>query len=298
LYTNSGLEISISLPKEISFSNEDWLQLINDIKTSYKVEGKKMKEIHNHFEKWHLFINPYNRLFNVLSILVERLKVIELTNESHYSCDASKDERNKYWETYKNWIERVNLATTYSTTIRMLSPVLCEAFINLLILVIAKKEIKNDKRLYSNYIRQEVDIRVKTLHLNCDGFKKPIDFENQIFKDFQTLMNGRNDFLHGNVDPLQLKFDEVYFDKGNIPLFNEDESLMKRFLRNYNLKVEPENAVNDFKVANEFVNFVIKHLNSGNEKSIRMLLETRNPGINDKDNRIGILFPNIIAELY
>ena len=44
-----------------------------------------------------------------------------------------------------------------------------------------------------------------------------MDATSERFKNFHTLMNGRNDFLHGNVDPTKLKFDSVFFDYGTIP---------------------------------------------------------------------------------
>jgi len=59
-------------------------------------------------------------------------------------------------------------------------------------------------------------------------------------------MNGRNDFLHGNVEPEHLAFDVMFADtfgtEQTIPLFRDDRSLLARYLANALKFVEPQTA--------------------------------------------------------
>jgi len=296
LGNSGGLEISIRINNSIQFAESDWTLLINNIKNSFSKYGKEMNSVQSEFEKWTLFINPYTRLHDTLKDLANELKKLNLSEVEMNKIGSSKEEVKEYYKKFKVWVKNVDKAAVLGTTIRMLSPVLAEAFINLLILTTCKKEFKDDKRLYENLIRQQIDVRVKTLHLNCNGFLKQIDSEKDEFKNFQTLMNGRNDFLHGNVDPQQLTFEDVYFDLKYIPLFKEDEGIIKKMLKNYLTKVEPDKALEDLKVVENFTTFVISHLNDSDKEYINYLMITRTPGINRKTNRLGILFPQGLAE--
>src|SRR5690606_42145123 len=92
-----------------------------------------------------------------------------------------------------------------------------------LLFVLGKPEIKNNSRLFQDTVRRPIDIRVQTLHLNCNHFSRPVDYTSEPCKAFHSLMNERNDILHGNVDPNKLAFGEVFFN-GKVPVFTAYES--------------------------------------------------------------------------
>ena len=62
-------------------SAEDWSRLIDAIKADYRNYGRAMSQIRKDLERWHLFINPYKRLRDVL----ER-PGIHLTQVTPTSC--------------------------------------------------------------------------------------------------------------------------------------------------------------------------------------------------------------------
>ena len=294
---SSGVEILLKTTQDINFIKEEWTILIKNIKSSYSQYGKQMKEIQSHFEKYTLFINPFTRLNDSLSRLITELKGLDINEVKRIDVyNVSDKARDEYYESFNQWIINIEKSVSLGTTIRMLSPVLTESFINTLLLVLVKDEFRNDKRLYDNLIRQQIDIRVKTLHLNCNGFVKPINSAEQEFKDFQTLMNNRNDFLHGNIDPTQLMFEDVYFDMKYIPLFDEDEGIIRKTMKNYLKNVEVEKALIDYKVVQKFIEFVLSHTNEKVQEHIKHLLITRMPGYNNKTKGIGILFPVGLVE--
>jgi hypothetical protein len=292
-----GIEIHIRIPNEVNFEKENWDLLINNIQSNYQIYKEQMKVVQKDFEKWTLFINPVTRLQDTLKELIKELRSLDIKEIKKLELNPSDEIRAEYDKNFNQWIINTERAVTLGTTIRMLTPVLAESFVNLLILLLSKNEFKQDKRLYENLIRQQIDTRVKTLHLNCDGFLKPIDSEKDEFKRFQTLMNNRNDFLHGNIDPRKLMFEDIYFDKSFIPLFEEDEGIIAKTMKNYLTNVEREKALADFTTVQEFINFILGYLTKDNQDLIKRLLLTRMPGLNEKTNRIGILFSNKLAEM-
>jgi hypothetical protein len=256
-----------------------------------------MSSIQKTFEHYTLFINPFTRLNKTLSDLVNELTSLDISEvQYNLNVNAPKAQRIKYWKAFHNWINNVERAVSLGTTIRMLCPVLCESFINLVILVLCKDEIKKDRRHYESFVRQDIDVRVKNLNFFCNGFIKPIDSDDQRFKDFQSLMNGRNDFLHGNINPESLMFEDVYFDMDNIPLFKEDNGIIFKTMKNYLMNVEPETAISDHNKSMKFIAFVLDHMIPKWAEGMSQLMMTRMPALNRKTDKIAILFPNVLAE--
>jgi hypothetical protein len=211
-------------------------------------------------------------------------------------------EAKAYDEAFALWMGGTQYASVAGTTVRMLAPVAAEAFVNFVLFVLAKPDIRRDKRLYDSLVRQEVDVRVRALHLNCDGFQRAVDTDAQPFKDFQTLMNGRNDFLHGNVDPQRLSFDEMFVDSflndQTIPLFRDDRSLIARYLANALKFVEPEAALKDLDAVIRLIEHVLAHLDDEARARLTLLLRQDYLGRNEQTGEIAQLFGDALPEAH
>jgi hypothetical protein len=103
-------------------------------------------------------------------------------------------------------------------------------------------------------------------------------------------MNGRNDFLHGNIDPNKLKYGICYFD-GHTPLPTRYESMAELALGNSLKHVEPAQAINDVEVVESFIELVLSHLKPAVRKTVIALMMTDNPGWREDRRRLGVLFP-------
>ncbi len=234
----SGLELSIKTSADTILTDNDWEKLVVNFQNDFKKYGREMKEAQSKFEHWALFINPFARIAHTLQ---EYIYQIEKLNLKEIGCtNGTKESIDKYKKELLRWTKNIGKAASLGTTIRMLCPVMAESFINLILLVFRKEEYKNDERLYEGLIREQIDIRVKTLHLHCSCFPNQIDCSSPVFKKFHALMNKRNDFLHGNIDPYKLIVEEVWFDQKTIPLFEKDEGIIKKTMRNYCTNVHPK----------------------------------------------------------
>lgn len=294
---SSGLEVCLKIKDGIEFNKENWNILISNIKSSFKDQGKEMGLIQNKFEHYTLFINPFSRLEKTLNDLSNKLKTLNIEEPiNNIDIDSTDKERSEFYEKFNQWVVNTEEAVSIGSTIRMLCPVLGESFVNLLILVLGKDEIKKDKRLYDDFLKRQIDVRIKSLHIYCDKFKKSIDSSSQSFKDFHTIMNSRNDFLHGNIDPKVLMFEDVYFDMEDTPLFKEDGGIISKTMNNYLKNVEPEKALDDYNKTLNFIQFLLEHLEPKIMKEIILLMSTRMPAINRKNDKIAVLFPGVLAE--
>jgi hypothetical protein len=181
--------------------------------------------------------------------------------------------------------------------LRLVAPVVAEAFVNLLIFLTGKDDIKNDARLYDSVIRQPIDVRVKALHLHCRGFAEPVRDSDEQFKRFHSLMNSRNDTVHGNVDPKRLAFGTVFFED-TTPLPPTCEKLSENVLKNSLKHVEPETALDDFKTVCDFIDFLMTKLEEPVRPQVEMVSQTRDLGWREDTKRVGVLFSNWVAEGY
>lgn len=272
------------------FAKVDGERLESGLKEDFKNHGPAMSKVRKGLEKWNLFINPYNRLRKVVDQFSNKLRDLRINELVLPKQPHTSKELKSFEAKFKKCNEKYTEALGLSTSLRMLAPILAESFVNLVIFLLAKPDIKKDKRLYDDVLRREIDIRVKSLHLVCEGFVRAVGYHSTEFKDFQTLMNRRNDFLHGNIDPKKLKYDVVHFD-GNTPVPKEYKNFSELALVNSLIHVEPEVALHDVDVVNMFINFILDHLDASIRRVVEMLMQTSDPGWRDDTMRVGILFP-------
>ena len=273
------------------------IQFIKDIKKDFSKYGKDISEYKKKLEKWRLFVNPFFRIKSVIEHQLFKLESLKVENLEPFSQPTSADEVKGMEENIAHVGEVYTEATALGLNVRMLAPVYAESFINLLIFLLAEDDIKNDKRMYESTIRQQIDMRIKNLHRHCKGFYQPVDYNNtEACKKFHTLINQRNDMLHGNIDPLKLDYETVYFE-GKMPLFESFRSFgfyaWEASIRN----VTPNLAIGDYQVVQDFIAHVLICLEDDERELVLRFMETKDPGWNEKGKRAGVLFPGRMVDI-
>lgn len=304
---NTRTELLIS--EYPNLSNENWVELVTEIKKDFKRFGPKLKEVRKGIESWRLFYNPYHRLKGIVKRYAEELSEIikdsfELPNDPPafpviYSSDQDghKEDVSEFTTRIQAVTNRYLRAQEISTSLRLICPVWGEAFINFLIFILSREEIKNDQRLYQDFIRKDIDVKIKLLHINCNGFQKTIDTKHKKYKEFHSLMNERNDLLHGNIDPKKLSYETVYFDD-TIPLFTEPQGLARNSLGVSLVGIEPDETLKRIDIVNSFIDFILSHLEQPYKEQLSLILDKRDLGWRDETKRLGVLFSDFIAEGY
>jgi hypothetical protein len=290
-----------------SLSSMDWAALVHAIKEDFHNFGQQMKIVRKALEKWQLFSNPFKRLERLVSKYKEELESLDIDTlrwprepdgipgtikpgEEKPSADIAE-----YLEKFTKISETVWRAVELSTSLRLLTPVWGESFINFFIFLTVKAEIKNDIRLFEDFIRKDIDIRLKLLPMNCVGFLKKFDFKSGVVKKFLAVMNERNDILHGNVRPERVAFETVYFDD-MIPLFTEPQGLTKVSLFNSLKGIEPSKTIENVRSVEELIEYILSCLHEGIKKEILLCLQQRDLGWRQETGRIGVLFPDYVVD--
>lgn len=154
-------------------------ELLQAIKHDFQFYGRKMSDFRdNHLEKWAEFVNPYQRLQQSIECLLTKLEALALDPEKDAASSLPADQESI--ETWKSMAERYNQGLGVCFGVRAMLPVMAEAFVNLILFMLLKPEIRADKRLLDHTFRQPIDIRIKALSLTCLGFERAVDYSSQV----------------------------------------------------------------------------------------------------------------------
>lgn len=270
--------------------------LIQQFKSDFPAHGKKMKEVRTGLEKWTKFVNPYKRIKSAVDQHFQKLRELNLDLVAdRIPQPQAAEEFSAFQERWKSTAEKYDHAIGLAFGIRSMLPVLAESFVNLLLFVLGKPEIKSNSRLFQDTVRRPIDVRVQTLHLNCDHFSKPIDYTAPPCKTFHTLMNERNDLLHGNVEPNKLAFGEVFFN-GKVPIFTTYESFWDRSFGVSVQTMRIESLESDYQTIISFVDYLLDCLDPRVRKEVEMIASKTQLGFNNATSRIGILFSDHVSD--
>lgn len=270
--------------------------LVTQLKADFAMHGRAMAQLRKSLEDWTEFVNPYQRIRSSVNSLFRELDALNLRPEDEAIPDITSAEQARDTD----WAE---VAARYSKGlglcfgIRSMLPVLAEAFVNLLLFALMRPELKSDERLRENAIRQPIDVRIKSLSMTCVGFESQVDYKHEAFKAYHSLVNDRNDLLHGNVVLAKLKFNEVYF-SGRVPVFKVYRSLWERTVGVDIQAVGLHRLANEVQVVDNMIDQLKTHLTLGTRKFIEQVSEQRDLALDVGRGKFGILFSRRLADMF
>jgi len=274
----------------IDVSEADKEALVQQLKKDFAAHGQAIGKVRKALEHWIEFVNPYKRLRRSVDQLVGELTALGL-DASRDSLPDLADEKDpgSFQAKWKEHADKYSRAIGLCFGIRSMLPVMGEAFVNLLLYILMKPELKQDERLRENAIRQPIDIRIKSLAHNCKGFKQAPDYGSEPCKRYHSLVNERNDLLHGNVIIDKLRFNELYF-YGRVPVFIEYSTMWERSFGVAHRSAGLEHVSGELAVVDGLVEYLLSCLDDKIKDQIRRLTDTFILGLCLDDGHLGILF--------
>jgi hypothetical protein len=286
----------IWLTDNTDFEEVEASEIAAQIKADFSNYGKKMSELRKALEHWTEFVNPYRRIQKSVNKLLHELRELNLRPEDEGigNITSSQEIPDSGWG---------DLFTKYSHGlglcfgIRSMLPVMAEAFVNLILFVLMRPDLKSDIRLRENTVRQPIDVRVKSLHISCQGFERGIDYSNDVCKAYHSLVNERNDLLHGNVVLEKLRFNEVFFN-GKVPVFKQYRSMWERSIGVEIQSVGLHRLEHEVEIINNFTTYLKSCMKTQVRENFERIAASRDLGLNDENGRIGILFPDHLVDFF
>ena len=280
------------------FDKIDKAQVIRSIKTDFKNFGAKMSKLRTKLlENWETFVNPYHNLESSIRMMEKELKELQVCPETDRFPDyESPSGAIKVGEIVSDISKRYARAYGIAKSLQVLTPVMAESFINLLLLLLMKKEVRENERIKDSVIRANIDIKVQSLSLHCNGFEKPVDWKNETCVNYNRVINNRNDILHGNIVIPKLKTGEIFFN-GRVPVFKQYNDMWEQLFER-RLKASGFNQVaNDLKAVRDFVSYILDCLDSAHKRMLQLFMERSEIGRNFEDGRFGLLLPDHLVDM-
>lgn len=295
-FQGMNFRTEIWLTSHAGVEESDKLLLVAQIKADFANYGKQMSEVRKALENWTEFVNPYRRIRGSIEKLLDDLRELKLRPEDEAIPDitsAGDVPPDRWGELLEKYTKGLGLCFG----IRSMLPVMAEAFVNLILFVLMRPDLKLDERLRENAIRQPIDVRVKSLHITCLGFERPVDYSHEFCKAYHTLVNERNDLLHGNVVLDKLKFNEVFFN-GRVPVFKQYRSMWERSVGVEIQAVGLHRLEREVETVDNFTAYLKSCLNEKVREQFEHIAQMRDLGLNSENGRIGVLFPGHLVDFF
>jgi hypothetical protein len=278
-----------------SLADADWPALTHAIKSDYKRFGKAKSQIKNSLEKWFVFPNHFVETANICADLHYKI-VNSLVKAKPY--DLSRPLTDQGLTGGNNDFQRmsrlVHSLASNCLQLTLITPVLAEAFINMMIVILCKKEIRDNERQFEAFIRAQIDAKIFDLPFKCQEFSTSVDQTCDTYKRFKRVMDKRNHTIHGNVSPEREQIEVVYFE-GRRPLFVEAGDNIGKYLESIRHRCEPATVIADYEDVYLFLVYLASLVKPAARAGLWRVMEDPLPGYDAKRKITGALFPGVVV---
>ena len=268
---------------------KDWVKIVKALKGDFRRCGSDMARVGATLEKWSIVSNRFSMIADACAgfhdVLTDERNSPDFTPAKRRSEAGIK----RYTKQVEKLGKRADRVFSASLSLDLMTPVLAEALVNLVIFLMHKDELKDNPRQYEHYIRQPIDVRVFDLHLKCNHFTSGVDRNSDDYRAFKKVMDRRNHYLHGNIDPARDNIETVYFDKFT-PLFEEGADPILEFFRNSERVFDISGVLGRYHDVHNFFSYLLGLIEEQPRADIRVIMEDPTFGYDLSRARPGKLF--------
>ncbi|MUO82238.1 hypothetical protein GOZ78_24040 [Agrobacterium vitis] len=286
--TGTSREVHFLISEPLS--DDEWKALIVGLKAEFARTAKAKSEMTKSFEKFVVFQNKFLTLAELCAEMHEAISDARSIPLSLPRTDTKRGVQ-RYSNALKQMSKRATDLYGDCLKLRMLTPVMAEAFINMVILVFCKDGVRNDPVRYAAFIRATIPERLALLSENCDGFSRPIDQTSAEYGGFKRVMDKRNFAIHGNVEPVREQIETVFFE-GKRPLFNESGDNLVKFFEHLDQINAPKEVIADYEAVHLFLVVLVDHLSPRNKWFFEQVINDPFPGYELRKKRVTKILPN------
>jgi hypothetical protein len=284
-------EVHILSPAPLD--DEGWRKVLLAIKSDFARVGKEKSAALKTLEKWVIFPNKYLQLANLCADL--HAQIDDLV--AGYAPFAPSSDIQAHTKELEKLAKRASALYGDCVQLALLTPIVAEAFLNMLVLMLIKPDVRDDKEAYEAFVKQAIHQKLLELHDKCIGFARGIDPNGDGFKNFMRIRDKRNDALHGNVEPEADRVDEVYFDS-KIPLFKSPGDNIGMFWAMMEKRYAPADVLKDYEDMQLFLHEITLCLEPEVQEAVDIVFSDSYPGFDVGRKKLGKLFPDFVVASY
>jgi hypothetical protein len=275
----------------------DWRDLILAIKADFSRVGQEKSKVLKSLEKWVVFSNKFCEVADLCA--EHRETILENAGGLNVSLPAgnNKEGLNAHYKALEEMGKRASKLQASCLELSLLAPVFAESFLNMLILILCKREVRDNTRQFGAFIRSDIDAKIFDIPYKCEGFTHKIDPTWESYKKFKRVFDQRNNLIHGNVDPEREHLEVVFFE-GKRPIFAQPGDHIATFFDRLQRQLNPEQVVQSYE---DTYNFLLDLVNCLEPEVREMFWQVMNdpyPGFDVNRRKTGKLFPDFIVQGY
>ncbi|WP_156361253.1 hypothetical protein [Sphingomonas sp. Leaf257] len=266
-------------------------QIIKSLKNDFGRMGREKSEIIKSLEKWYVFPNRFLAIANRCADLHQRLSMALPRAERDMNAKIVRSSDPDFVLKSKRRSKLISDITECCIELPILMPIMFETFIGMIVAFLTKAGVRGNERLFQTFKKSALDVKIFDLHTRCDGFMKPVDPANPVMSRYWSVVNRRNDIMHGNIDPVRDATEVIYFD-GKKPLYTSGADRIVYHWRGLIRQYDPERVLRDYLTTHEFIIEILDHMMPSSRQTFILLMAEAQPGWDDRRKKLGILFPD------
>lgn len=266
----------------------DWASLLTAIKRHFGSIASEKSKVLRQLEKFLVFQNKFVSIANLCADLHE--SIIDVRSTPTPSETTSGEGIEALYAPIQEKGRKAAVLYGDCLKLRLLMPVMAEAFINLLILTFCKREVRDDAEAYKAFLRETIPDRLNNLRINCLGFDRAIDTKTDAYAAFMRVIQRRNFDLHGNMDPEREPIETVYFD-GKRPLFVEPGHHIEKFFGHLEAVHLPDEVIDDYENVHLFLVELTQYLQPEYRSFFERVSSDPFPGFEVKKRAVTSILP-------
>lgn len=263
------IEVVFSTGQPVSLTPTGFADLL---KEWMRRNGQKMARARQQVTHWHSFLNPLQHISDACERMMYRARILDADMAKSRVHPVTPEEIAWHEANLQPHALAAAELASCCLAVRMMAPVMAEMFVNLVIHNRYRGDIPKvrDKEHYSS---ASIKVRLERLHIECSGFARPVDMDAQAMREFSTLMNARNNLLHGNILPEEKKEDELLMFQG-IPVPKKYRSVYDRSIGPILNAFPLAEAERDLQAARGLINYLLDCLEPAEADSFGPMLES------------------------
>lgn len=274
-----------------ALADRDWFFLFETIKTDFGRVGKEKSAVLRSLEKWIIFPNKYIALTDVCADLHSKVaEDTKLLAPGALDFPWIDEREQQQAHHFQELVRRISELYQNSLKLALITPVMAEAFLNMMILILCRKEVQDNARQFDAFLRSQIDAKIFDLPYKCRGFVNNIDPDADIYKNFKRVMDKRNHAIHGNIEPDRERIEVVYFE-GRRPLFDDQGNHLAKRLEAPFRQYSPEQILKDYEDTHAFLQSLGDCLEPTLRAEFWQLMEDPYPGYDVSRKIVGSLLP-------
>lgn len=285
-FAGAAREVQVMLTEALTPNG--WRDLIVGLQAEFARLGRDKSEMMRTFEKYVVFHNKFAALADICADL--HAKIVDAPAYKPFELKVPRRNSKAPAPPRQDVSERAAELYAACAQLSLLTPVMAEAYLNMLILILCRPELREDEAAYRAFIRETIPDRIGRLHEVCLGMR-PVNRRSPLYGRFMTVINKRNFAIHGDVDPIRDAMETVYFE-GKRPLFVETGHHIARFFEGLERLHRPDVVVADYEDVHAFLHELSEHIESPYRRLFDGVIDDLFPGYEVRRKAVTRLFPD------